>query len=342
MPGGVSRLLRTTPVLVDVARDVVDLAPDAYFFNYSNPMTANVMAMSRYAGADSVVGLCHGMHHVQHHLAAFIDTPFERTSTLYAGINHLTFIYDFRVDGEDAWPQVRAKVDRELAEPADPDDIGNIFADGTKAWNNPFSWEIFRRYGAFPAAEDRHVTEFFPQRWDGGKYYGKTLGVDAFSVPEILEWGENRYRSMARQADGVDPLDETIFERSTGEQEQLIAIIRSVLGDSREMFSCNVLNRGAVPGLPDDAALEIPGVATARGIRPVSVPDLSGPLTAILNTRLTSVYLATEAAMTGDRDLAVEAVLADGAVTDPDRAARLMDALIEAQLHDLPLFRANR
>ena len=339
MPGGISRLLRTTPVLVDVARDVVDLAPEAFFFNYSNPMTANVMAMAKWAGATGVVGLCHGMHHVQHHLAAFIDKPFDETSTLYAGINHLTFIYDFRWNGADAWPLVRTKLDRELAEPPDPDDIGNIFADGTKAWNNPFSWEIFRRYEAFPAAEDRHVTEFFPDRWAAGKYYGKTLGVDAFSVPEILEWGESRYQSMVAQADGTAPLDESIFDRSSGEQEQLIAIIRSVLTDSREMFSCNVLNNGAVPGLPDDAALEIPGVATARGIRPIGVPDLSAPLTAILARRLSSVYLAMEAAMTGNRDLAVEAMIADGAVTDPDAAARLTDALIEAQLQHLPKFR---
>jgi alpha-galactosidase len=339
MPGGISRLLRTTPVLVDVARDVVELAPDAFFFNYSNPMTANVMAMARWAGAENVVGLCHGMHHVQHHLAAFIEKPFEQTSTLYAGINHLTFIYDFRWNGADAWPLVRAKIDAELAEPPDPDDIGNIFADGTKAWNNPFSWEIFRRYAAFPAAEDRHVTEFFPQRWPAGKYYGKTLGVDAFSVPEILEWGEARYQAMVAQADGTQPLDESIFDRSSGEQEQLIAIIRSVLNDSREMYSCNVVNHGAVPGLPADAALEIPGVATARGIRPVTVPDLSAPLTAILGLRLSSVYLAMEAAMTGSRELAVEAVLADGAVTDPDAAARLMNALIDAQIQHLPNFR---
>jgi alpha-galactosidase len=342
MPGGVSRLLRTTPVLVEIAQDVLDLAPTAFFFNYSNPMTANVMAMARYAGARDVVGLCHGMHHVQHHLAAFVGAPFEQTSTLYAGINHLTFIYDFRWNGEDAWPLVRAKVDRELAEPADPDDLGNIFADGTKAWNNPFSWEIFRRYGAFPAAEDRHVTEFFPERWAAGKYYGKTLGVDAFSVPEILEWGENRYRSMVAQADGTVPLDESIFDRSSGEQEQLIAILRSIVRDSRQMFSCNVLNNGAVPGLPDDAALELPGVATARGIRSVSVPDLGVPITAILNRRLSSVYLAIEAAMTGDRDLAVEAVIADGAVTDPDAAARLTDALLAAQAQHLPRFAAAR
>jgi alpha-galactosidase len=338
MPGGISRLLRTTPVLVDIARDVLALAPDAHFFNYSNPMTANIMAMSAYAGADHVVGLCHGVHHVQHHLAAFVDKPFEETSTLYAGINHLTFIYDFRWKGQDAWPLVREKVDRELAQAPDPDDLGDIFSDSTKAWNNPFSWEIFRRYGAFPAAEDRHVTEFFPQRWAGGDYFGKKLGVDAYSVAEILDWGENRYQAMIDQADGIVPLDETIFDRSSGEQEQLIAIIRSVISDSREMFSCNVLNRGSVPGLPDDAALEIPGVATARGIRAVAVPDLSMPLTAILNRRLTSVYLALEAARCGDRDLVVEAILADGAVDDSDAAAKLTDALLETQSRFLPQF----
>ncbi|MFB7650410.1 MULTISPECIES: hypothetical protein [unclassified Streptomyces] len=336
MPGGISRLLRTVPVMVDVARDIADLAPDAFFFNYSNPMTANVQAMTRYAGAQPV-GLCHGMHHVQRELAAFAGLPFEETSTLYAGINHLTFIYDFRHNGRDAWPGVRARMERELAEPADPADIGAIWENG-KAWHNPFSWEIFRRYGAYPAANDRHVLEFFPERWAGGDYYGKKLGVDAFSVPEILQWGEDRYQGMRAQAEDDAPLDAASFENSTGEQEQLIAIIRSITFDRREMFSVNVPNRGSVPGLPDEAALEVPAVATARGLRPVSVPDLSAPLTSILARRLTSVELATEAAMKGDRGLVVEAMIADGAVTDPDAAVALTDALLDAQRAHLPQF----
>lgn len=336
MPGGISRLLRTVPVMVDVARDIADLAPDAFFFNYSNPMTANVQAMTRYAGARPV-GLCHGMHHVQRELAAFAGLPFEETSTLYAGINHLTFIYDFRHNGKDAWPGVRARMERELAEPADPADIGAIWENG-KAWHNPFSWEIFRRYGAYPAANDRHVLEFFPERWGGGDYYGKKLGVDAFSVPEILQWGEDRYQGMRAQAEDDAPLDAASFENSTGEQEQLIAIIRSITFDRREMFSVNVPNRGSVPGLPDEAALEVPAVATARGLRPVSVPDLSAPLTSILARRLTSVELATEAAMKGDRGLVVEAMIADGAVTDPDAAVALTDALLDAQRAFLPRF----
>lgn len=338
LPGGISRLLRTTPVLVEIAEDVLELAPEAMFFNYSNPMTANVMAMNTYTGAD-VIGLCHGMMHVQRELAGLIGKPFEETSTLYAGLNHLTFIYDFRWRGQDAWPLARETIEAELAEPPDPADVGNTFNTGVKAWHNPFSWGLWRRYGAFPAAGDRHVTEFFPERFPGGAYYGKTLGVDAYSVPEILEWGEARYQAMRAQAERRAPLDVSIFDRSSGDQEQLIAILRSILNDSRETFSVNVLNRGLVPGLPDDAALEVPGVATARGLRPALVPDLSRPLTAIIARRLASVYLSIEAAMTGDRELVVEAMLLDGAVNDPDQAARLTGDLLEAQRRFLPRFR---
>ncbi len=337
MPGGISRLMRTTPVIVDIARDIAELAPDAFFFNYSNPMTANVQAIAKYSGLDPV-GLCHGMHHIQRELAQLIDVPFERTSTLYAGINHLTFIYDFRVDGHDAWPIIRERVERELAETPDPQIIGNIFYDEPSAWHNPFAWELFEKYGAFAAAGDRHVVEFFPERFANGDYYGKKLGLDAYSLTEILEWGENRYQGMRRQAVGEEPLDESIFARSGGEQEQLIAIIRSITFDSREMFSCNVINRGLVPGLPYDAAVEIPGVATGRGIRPISVPDLAEPLTAILAHRLESVSIAVEGAMTGNRDLIVEAMIVDGAVTDRDAAAALTDDLIAEQLRYLPEF----
>ena len=183
MPGGLSRAMRTVPVMVEIATDVLALAPDALFFNYSNPMTANCRAMTWRAGAE-VVGLCHGVWHVQRELARLVRKPPNETSTLYCGINHLTFVYDFRWQGHDAWPLARQRVAEDRAAPYDSDDLGNIWQDGSKATYNPFSWEIFERLGAYPAADDRHVTEFFPERFASGEYYGKTLGVDAFSLKE--------------------------------------------------------------------------------------------------------------------------------------------------------------
>lgn len=228
---------------------------------------------------------------------------------------------------------------RERVNGPDPNDLGNIFNDGSRWSYNPFSYELFDRYGAYPSAGDRHVTEFFPERFQGrGSYYGKTLGEDAFSLPEILQWGEERYRRMRREAEEEEPLDPEIFDRSTGDQEELIDILRSIMFDGRRISSVNVPNTGYVPNLPQGAVLEIPGVATARGLRPFSVPDFPDTLAAIVDRRLASVMLTIEASLRGDRDLVVEALLADGAVHDPDTAANLADSYIATQSEYLPQF----
>ncbi len=222
MPGGISRLLRTTPVLVDIARDVVELAPDAFFFNYSNPMTANVMAMSTMGRRDDVVGLCHGMHHVQHHLAAFIDKPFEETSTLYAGINHLTFIYDFRWNGHGRVAagarEGRPRARRTGRSGRHRQHLrGQARRRGTTRSRGRSSVATARS----PPPRTATSPSSSPSAGRSGKYFGKTLGVDAFSVPEILEWGENRYQSMVaagrrhRAAGRVDLRPQSAASRSS-------------------------------------------------------------------------------------------------------------------------------
>jgi alpha-galactosidase len=99
-----------------------------------------------------------------------------------------------------------------------------------------------------------------------------------------------------------------------------------------------VPNRGAVPNLPDDAVLEIPAVATATGLRPIFIPDFSEPLAAIIMHKLAATRLTVEAALTGDRTLFVEALLADGAVTDRDVAVKMRDELLDAHREYLPNF----
>ncbi len=337
MPGGISRAMRMIPVLVDLARDVEVLCPEAWFFNYSNPMTANCWAIREATGVP-VVGLCHGLFHVERQLAEFIDAPPEEVTTLFAGLNHLTFIFDLRRQGRDAWPKVREKLaaERDAAEEARY--LGQTFAEGFQAADNPFSWSLFDAYGAYPAVNDRHVVEFFPERFPGGAYHGKTLGLDAFSVEEIITWGDERYAAMRAQARGEVPLDESIFNRTAGEHEQLLYILRSIARDERRVFSVNLPNQGAVPNLPADAVLEVPAAATATGLRPLQIPDFPDPLAAIVTRKLAATRLTVEAALTGDRKLFVEALLTDGAVTDREVAEQMGDELLVAQRQYLPNF----
>jgi alpha-galactosidase len=334
MPGGVSRAMRMIPALVDVARDVKALCPEALFVNYSNPMTANCWAIRKATGVP-VVGLCHGVFDVERQLAGFIGAPPEEVTSLYAGLNHLTFIFDLRWRGRDAWPLVRARLAEELGESLD--EMGAP-SESFRAADNPFSWSLFEIYGAYPAVNDRHVAEFFPERFPEGQYYGRTLGVDAFSLEGTIAWGDQVYADMRAQALGEKPLDEEVFERAEGEHEQLLAILHSIEYDERRVFSANLPNRGAVSNLPDDAILELPAVATATGLRPLQILDFPDPLAAIITRKLAATLLTVEAALAGDRRLFVEALLADGAVTDPEVAREMAEELLEAHRQYLPNF----
>jgi alpha-galactosidase len=337
MPGGISRAMRMIPALVDVARDVGALCPEALFFNYSNPMTANCWAIRQETGVP-VVGLCHGTFHVERQLAAFIGAPPEEVTALYAGLNHLTFIYDLRWRGRDAWPLVRARLAEERGEAMDRAASVASVDDSFKAADNPFSWSLFEAYGAYPAVNDRHVVEFFPERFPGGRYFGKTLGMDVFSFEATIASGDRIYADMRAQALGAQALDERLFARGSGEHEQLLDILRSTWGDARRVYAANLPNGGAVPGLPGEAILELPCVATGRGLRALQSLDLASPLAAILSRKLAATRLTVEAALRGDRGLFVEALLADGAVRDPDVARRMGEELLEAQGGYLPQF----
>ncbi len=326
MPGGVSRAQRMIPAMVDIARDVAELCPKAWFFNYSNPMTANCAAVRKVTGFN-MVGLCHGTFHVQRQLASYIDMPPDEVTALFIGLNHLTFIFDLRWQGRDLWPQVREKITRERTVPP---------AEGSFYTENPFSWSLFERYGAYPSANDRHVVEFFPECFPKGSYYGKTLGLDAYSFEGTIAGGDRIYAEMRAQALGEQPVDETIFNRASGEHEQLLNIIAALRSDSREVFSVNLPNHGIVPSLPADAILECPAVATATGLHSMRVPELSPSLSAILSRKLAATTLTVEAALQGDKELLVEALLVDGAVTDTGVAQDMASALLEAQRQYLP------
>ncbi|MBN1246930.1 MAG: hypothetical protein JXC32_04690, partial [Anaerolineae bacterium] len=322
MPGGISRAMRMIPALIAIAHDAKRLCPEAWFFNYSNPMTANCWAVRQATGVP-VIGLCHGTFDVSRQLAHFVGAPPEETTTRFAGLNHLTFIHDLRWRGRDMWPVARERL-REI-QLGDARRNGSAGQNDDFALQNPFSWSLFEAYGAYPSANDRHVTEFFPERFPMGQYYGRTLGVDAYSFEETIAGGDRSYAQMRAQALGEEPLDAWIFHHSVGEHEQLLHIIRALRYDTREVFAANLPNEGTVDNLPHDAILEIPAVATAVGLLPIHTPDFSDELAAIITRRLASTRLTVTAALNGDRRSFVEALLLDGAVINRSVAETLAD-----------------
>ena len=342
MPGGISRAMRMIPQMVAIAEDVGELCPDAYFLNYSNPMTAVCRAVRLKTGVP-VIGLCHGVHYVEGVLARFLGVNEGSITSFGVGLNHLTFLTHIRCNGEDAMPMLKSKADeqRPLLQQelnSKTDWPNSVTGRPPRYSDDPFTWSIFERYGMLPVALDRHITEFYPERFPHGQYYGRTLGVDAYSIDGRIALGDTWFDEMLAVARSSDRLPASFFENVPGESEQLVEMMQSLLRDQRHVYSVNMPNGGTVPGLPAQAVLEMPAAAGAAGFTPLQSPALPPALTAKLLSKIAAVEVTVEAALTGSFDLFVEALLTDGTVSEPDKAAALARDLIEAHKAHLPQF----
>lgn len=342
MPGGISRALRQIPVLVAVAEDIADLCPTAWFFNYANPMTANCRAILKKTPV-KVIGLCHGVFDVERMLARFVGLHGNDVSSLAVGVNHLTWFVDFRWRGQNAWPLVRKEVARQMGT-AFGEDTGEAVGAAERVErsgnvsDNPFSWDLFCLYHAFPAVLDRHVTEFFPDMCRKSAYYGKTLGVEAFSFEGTIERGDQNFVRMQEMAFENAPLPERLLAGGVGEHEQLLDILTSLWDNKAHVYSVNLPNRGQVANLPEDAVLESPALVNGSGFHPLCIDQVPDGIASTLVRRIASQELTVDAALSGDENLVVQAILADGAVTIPEEARRLVRALLHAQKAHLPQF----
>jgi alpha-galactosidase len=342
MPGGISRAMRMIPQMVAIAEDIAELCPQAYFLNYSNPMTAICRAVRVKTGVP-IIGLCHGVHYVEGVVEKFLGVAEGSITTFGVGLNHLTFLTRILCDGKDATAMLKAKLDQQRPllqqEIRDKKEWPNgVTGRAPRYSDDPFTWSIFERYGVLPVALDRHITEFFPERFPQGRYYGRTLGRDAYPIDDRIALGDTWFEEMLAVARSPDPLPPSYFENVPGESEQLVDIMHSLLHDRRDVFSVNMPNQGAVPGLPAEAVLEMPASAGGAGFMALQSKALPPALTAKLLAKIAAIEVTVEAALSGSFELFVEALLTDGSVSDPDEAATLARELIAAHKAYLPQF----
>jgi alpha-galactosidase len=344
MPGGTSRALRMIPAMVDIAGDVLDLAPQALFFNYGNPMGAICRGVRKATGA-KMTGLCHGVMSAALALAAELGVDSKRFSYNAMGMNHCTWLTEARVDGRDAMPDLAKIAGKKLKNSALARQAGAKFqedgsaAGGERADSNPFCWRLMELFGAFPFPGDRHVTEFFPSFFPQGSYYGKKLGVDAFSFERCIAYGDRIYNEMREVALSAGPLAGDYFQSIPGEHEQVFDIIDSIRTGAGRVFSANLPNRGQIPNLPPDVIVELPAVADGSGLHSEIKKPLPAGVAGTLATRLMWQETVVEAALEGSREKFIQALVLDGAVNSIETAVSLADELLAAHAEHLPQFK---
>ncbi len=341
-PGGVSRALRNIPVLVDIARDMERLCPDAWMLNITNPMTTLCRAVTRETSIRTV-GLCHEVTVTRHVLASLLGADARELDLTVTGLNHFPVVTALRVDGRDALAELR-----DLAEHADeradeplpidlPEDLDPALRAqltiGSVMQSHRIKFELLRRFGALPAAGDRHLAEFLPGFLTEESGWGSEWGVHLTTIAD-------RERS---QGDYVAALDALLAadELPTAQSGEIVApLIACFLTGEHGEFPMNLPNVGQCPDLPDDVVVESVGVADGSGVRGRDHALAPPFLAEVLRRVAASQELTVEAALTGSRETAFEAMLADPLAgrTDYETVARMTDELIDATKPWLPQF----
>ncbi len=344
--GGIMRGLRTIPVLIDIAKDMEALCPEALLINYANPMCMNQWALSR-ATDIRTVGLCHSVQGTAHELARDIDIPYDDINYLAAGINHMAFYLKFehRATGEDLYPRLR-----------------RVYDEGRVPPTNRVRYEMLRRLGYFVTESSEHFSEYVP--WfikDGDADL-----IDRFNIPldeylerckaGIISWqllekaeAEGRIPSEDEIMDAlrdVHPMNKAGTVRSITNLNQVwrsveygSLIIHSMETGAPCTIYGNVPNDNIIDNLPAGCCVEAPCLVDSNGVQPTRIGAIPPHLAALMRTNVNVQSLTVEAALSGKREHIYHA-----AMLDPHTAAELtldeiwsmVDELIEAHGDFLP------
>jgi alpha-galactosidase len=322
--GGVSRALRTIPVLIEIAHDIERLCPNALLINFTNPLTVNVWALS-IASKVNVAGLCYGVTFYQHYLANLIGMKWDDLSCRAIGVNHFTWITDLSYKGQSVWPEVRKVMEQK-----------------GEALGNPYTWELFRMFDAFPCVGDGHICEFVPG-WQGeGAYYGKTFGTTFHNFEQYAAGFDKVYADMVDQAYGRAPIikrAENPNDKETFKDEDLfIDVLNAAMGADSIFRTVNLPNRGQAANLPMGAVLEATTLINGDGFQPLCFGNLPLGISAIIARILATQELTVEAALKADRKLAIQALVAGETVRTEKEAGKMMDVILDTHREYLPQF----
>lgn len=326
-PGGLSRALRNVPVMAEIARTMERVCPDAWMLNLTNPMTV----LTRIVGMVSrirVVGLCHELMGVRGALMRLFGGTVDDYEVRVAGVNHLIWLLDLKIRGRDGFSQLREHLKSGGALPVLPDQ-GNWHDNFLDRWQ--VKMQLFDLYGALPAAGDRHLAEFFPYFLTPENDYGAEVGVGLTTIQNRRDQvAEARRRVRAAIDAQLPPL-----ERS----HEATADIVSAVANGRSVRSIvNLPNTGQIDNLPRGAVVETLAELGPVGAVPLTVGRLPLGVLSTLLPHVVNQELIAQASLTGDRQLALQAMVNDPLVGDLKTAQALLDELIEAHPAYLPQF----
>lgn len=324
-PGGVFRALRHIPALLEIARDMQELCPDAILFNYANPMAMCCLALGRVPGL-RFVGLCHGVQTTMDLISSYVGVKKDEIDYVAGGINHMAWFLKLEHQGRDLYPVLK----RNFEKP------GYYVNEKVRA-------EVMRHFGYFMTESTGHLSEYLP-------YFRKSRKALELYCDEPAFGGETgayyKYCAMlAEKFANMDPLSIESTNLGPRSAEYCSHIIEARESGTVFRLNGNIRNDGYITNLPNGCCVEVPIYVDRTGMHPTVIGDLPPQCAALNMTNVLVQQLAVEASYTGDPEMVMHAIALDpltAAVLTLDDVRRMTAEMLEAEARFLPQFAGKK
>jgi alpha-galactosidase len=349
-PGGFAHTARNIPVLRGVAQDMEHLCPAAWLINFTNPVPRLCLAATRYTRIKTV-GLCHQLNVAYliafavlaerwgiqvpsdldshpdpkgiHCTGKWADLAHEKLDVKAVGLNHFIWIVDVRdkATGEDLYPLFRQQYRTYR-----PD-------------FEPLTRKMFEVFGLCPGPGDCHLSEYLPWGHDP-----RTKPWETYNL-RLYDWaaGEQQRRDRTRLATAMAAGEQSIEGLRQVRSEGAVELIEAIAGNTNAYIpTVNIPNQGYIPNLPDEIIVEVPAVADGAGIHGLGLDPLPEAIAELCRREAALAGLVVDAAVTGNRELALQALLLDPMISDFGQAEGILNDYLEAYAEWLPQFHKSQ
>lgn len=344
-PGGVMRAMRTIPLYRRFAAAIREHCPDAWVFNFTNPVHFVTRALYDEYPDINAVGLCHEVMGTRFHLSRLaeehlgMNATHEDITVNIKGINHFTWLDEAYCNGVDLWPLLEDLVDSEQANQEFTPE--NLEDDGVFVDNQQVTWELFRRFGVFPAAGDRHLVEYANWFLHGGEETLNRWGIKRTgSDYRAKHWNPAESKQTTDVQAWLDGEREFELEPTS---EVFADMLEALVGGDPFTTNVNMVNTGQISDIETGAVVETNALVRDNEIRPLSTGGFPRQVRSMINTHVDTIETVIEASRTGDVDEAFKGLLIDPQVRtlSPDDSRDMFAELVAAEESYLSMWNLN-
>jgi len=315
-PGGLFHSLRIIPAILNICDEIVKICPNAFVFNYSNPMQRICHAVTSKYQDLKFIGLCHEIASMERQLPTIMETDYSNIEIKAGGLNHLSILLNvkYKDTEKDGYPIIRKKFKDYYSKltseyyPSKPGGERGVF------------FELYKIYGYLPITTDSHLGEYI--QW-------------AYSVADheaIMEFYDNYKKRCLTFYDNESHYSEYFNMSDNKMNERIVPILEAILNDAdMEESAVNVPNNNFIDSLPKDIVVEVPGILNKSGVKGIRLESYPSDFASLLNNQVGTIQLTSEAILKESKHIAYQALLADPVVDNAIKAEQLLNTMIDFQ-----------